>query len=173
MSGCLPNSEFPLLPEALLELWQHWESYWKELEAMCPWAKHGLNPEPAPRGAGARPNVIAAFNQVHTVEEMLETHGYTRRGERWISPTSLSGLAGVIILDGRVYSHHASDPLADGHAHDAFDIYRLLDHGGDAWAAIKAAAEELGMGATARAKAPAGDEPRPGRRSARDRFCKP
>ena len=89
-----PNSEFPALPETLAELWQHWDSYRKELESMCPWAKHGFNPEPASRGDGARPNVIAAFNQVHPVEDLLESHGYTRRGERWISPTSASGLAG-------------------------------------------------------------------------------
>jgi putative DNA primase/helicase len=145
-----PNSEFPLLPEALLELWQHWDSYRKELEAMCPWAKHGFNPEPAPRGDGARPNVIAAFNQVHTVEDLLVEHGYTRRGNRWMSPTSSSGLAGVTILDGgRVYSHHGADPLADGHSHDAFDLFRILDHGGDARVAIKAAAEDLGMGSAA------------------------
>jgi putative DNA primase/helicase len=156
-----PNSEFPPLPEALLELWQRWDSYRKELEAMCPWAGQTFHPEPAPRGDGARPNVIAAFNAVHTVEEMLEAHGYTRRGKRWMSPTSSSGLPGTVILDGRVYSHHASDPLADGHAHDAFDLLRILDHGGDTRAAIKAAGEALGMGSTAGLKATAVDEARP------------
>jgi putative DNA primase/helicase len=45
-----------------------------------------------------------------------------------------------------VYSHHGSDPLSDGHTHDAFDVYRILDHAGDTKAAVKAAAEELGMG---------------------------
>jgi putative DNA primase/helicase len=148
-----PNTEFPLLPEALLELWQHWNSHRKELEAMCPWGKHGFNPESAPRGDGAGPNVIAAFNQVHPIEGLLEAHGYTRRGKRWISPTSSSGLAGVTILDGRVYSHHAGDPLADDHAHDAFDLFRILDHGGDTRSAIKAAAEELGMDSAANSKA--------------------
>lgn len=38
-----PNSEFPPLPEDLVELWQYWDSYRKELEAMCPWAKHSFN----------------------------------------------------------------------------------------------------------------------------------
>jgi putative DNA primase/helicase len=144
------------LPEALLELWQHWDSYWKELEAMCPWGKHGFNPEPAPRGDGSRPNVIAAFNLAHPVEGLLAAHGYTRRGNHWMSPTSSSGLAGTVIIEGRVYSHHASDPLSDGHAHDAFDLFRILDHGGDARAAVKAAAEELGMGSAAGAKSPGG-----------------
>jgi hypothetical protein len=148
-----PNSEFPLLPEALLELWQHWDSYRNELEAMCPSATHGFNPEPAPRGDGARPNVIAAFNRDHPAEELLTKHGYKRRGKRWISPTSSTGLAGVTILDGRVYSHHASDPLADGHAHDAFDLFRILDYGGEARSSVKAAAEEQCIGSTAGTKA--------------------
>ena len=89
--------------------------------------------------------MIAAFNLAHPVEELLTEHGYKCRGKRWISPTSSTGLAGVTILEGRVYSHHASDPLADGHTHDAFDLFRILDHNGDARNAIKAAAEELGM----------------------------
>ena len=89
--------------------------------------------------------MIAAFNPAHPVEELLEAYGYKRCGKRWISPTSSSGLAGVTILDGRVYSHHASDPLADGHAHDAFDLFRILDHEGDTRSAVKAAAEELGI----------------------------
>jgi len=156
-----PNNEFPLLPQPLLELWQHWESYRKQLEAMCPWAKRGFNPEAAPRGAGAKPDVIAAFNRAHAVEDLLEAHGFAPRGKRWVSPTSSSGLAGVVMLDGRVYSHHGSDPLADGHAHDAFDLLRILDHGGDMKAAVKTAAEELGMGSTAGAKVRAGDGPRP------------
>jgi len=37
-----------------------------------------------------------------------------------------------------------------------------MDHGGNARAAVKAAAEELGMGSAASARAPGGDEPRPG-----------
>jgi hypothetical protein len=144
-----PSNEFPPLPEALLELWANWDSYRRELEGLCPWAKRGFNPEPAPRGDGSRPDVIAAFNRAHPVEEMLEAHAYTRRGKRWLSPTSSSGLAGVTVLDDgrRVYSHHASDPLSDGHAHDSFDIFRIMDHAGDTRSAVKAAAEKFGIGA--------------------------
>ena len=156
-----PNSEFPPLPAALLELWQHWDSYRKELEAMCLWASQTFRPELPPRGFGARPNVIAEFNRVHSVEDLLKEHDYTPKGKRWLSPTSSSGLAGVTILDGRVYSHHASDPLADGHAHDAFDVFRLLDHAGDTPGAIKAAAEALGVRQEP-AKGEPNDERRPG-----------
>jgi len=140
-----PNSEFPLLPETVLELWQHWDSYRKELESMCPWGR-GFRPETAPRDNGAWPNVIAAFNDAHQIEGLIESHGYKRRGNRWVAPTSTSELAGVVVLDGvRVYSHHASDPLAGDHSHDAFDVFRILDHNGDTKAAVKAAAEALGI----------------------------
>lgn len=140
------NGALPPLPESMLELWLNWDSYRKEFEAMCPWGEGVFKPKPAPRGAGARPGVIAAFNRVHTVEELLEAHKYKRRGNRWISPTSSTGLAGAVILDdGKVYSHHTSDPIADGHAHDAFDVYRILVHGGDTRSAVRAAAEELGI----------------------------
>lgn len=151
-----PNSEFPPLPGAVLELWQNWDSYKKELEGMCPWGK-GFSPDIAPRGNGARPNVIAAFNEAHTVEDLLAKHGYKRKGaSRWLSPTSSTGLAGVKILDGRVFSHHGSDPLAGDHTRDAFDVYRILEHGGDTKAAVKAAATALGIGASE----PGGQGPR-------------
>ncbi|MGH8565663.1 MAG: YfjI family protein [Gammaproteobacteria bacterium] len=133
----------------MIELWQNWESYRRELEGMCVWAQHGFNPEPAHRGDGARPSVIAAFNKAHPVEELLTRYHYTPHGTRWVSPTRSTGLAGVVILDGRAFSHHASDPLADGHAHDAFDIFLIIEHGRDTRSAIKAAAEDVGMGSAA------------------------
>ena len=53
----------------------------------------------------------------------------------------------VIFEDGRaprIFSHHA-DLLSDGHCHDAFDVCRILEHGGDWTAAVKAAARDLDM----------------------------
>jgi putative DNA primase/helicase len=92
-----PNSAFPSLPKDLLELWQQWDSYRKELEAMCPWATQTFRPELPPRGNGARPNVIAEFNRVHSVQDLLKEHDYTQKGKRWLSPTSSSKLAGVTV----------------------------------------------------------------------------
>ncbi len=83
---------------------------------------------------------------------MLDDNSYISKGhDRYLSPHSSTGLAGVTILKGddgveRAYSHHASDPLADGHAHDAFSAWLMLAHGGDIKAAVKEAAEGLGMG---------------------------
>lgn len=46
-------------------------------------------------------------------------------------------------MSARVYSHHGldSDPLADGHSHDAFSVYTKLYHGGDVNKAIAAVAK--------------------------------
>lgn len=151
----------PGLPETLLELWQGWEGWKPALSAACPWA-----PPPAPRGriwtppAGAGVSVIDAFNNAHDAAAILAAHGYRAKGEgRWIAPSSASGLAGVVRLEtGKIYSHHGSDPLADGHSHDSFDLYALLDHGGDFTAAIRAAADLMGMKAPPPGPRPAGPE---------------
>lgn len=83
-----------------------------------------------PGPLSGRESVIAAFNREHPVEEVLEASGYKRRGKKWVSPNSHSGQAGVIVKDGRAYSHHA-DALGDHFWHDPFDLYAKLQHGGD------------------------------------------
>ena len=88
---------------------------------------------------------IAAFNDAHDVRSILKAHGYRESGKKFVAPTSQSGMPGVVILQGddgreRAFSHHSNDPMADGLAHDAFDLFCILDHGGDEWAAIQAAA---------------------------------
>ncbi|HEX9592447.1 MAG TPA: bifunctional DNA primase/polymerase, partial [bacterium] len=148
-----PGVDIPEIPAALLDLWQHWGEFEPALRGMCPWAVPPP-PERAASAGGGGGDVIGAYNRSHTVVELLESHGYIPKGGpgRYLSPTSSSGLPGVHLLDdGRVYSHHASDPLAqpgeDGkqHAHAAFDVFRILNHGGDVRAAVKAAAAELGV----------------------------
>jgi hypothetical protein len=91
---------------------------------------------------------IDAFNEAHSVRAILTAHGYRASGKKFIAPTSQSGMAGVVILQGddgreRAFSHHSNDPIADGLAHDAFDLFCILAHGGDEWAAIQAAAKLL------------------------------
>jgi putative DNA primase/helicase len=81
---------------------------------------------------------------------VLERNGYRRsRGKRnrWIAPSSSTGIPGVLVFaDGRCYSHHeGSDRLADRHAHDAFSAMCALEHGGDFTAALRAARHELGL----------------------------
>jgi hypothetical protein len=95
----------------------------------------------AKRMASNQLSPINAFNEAFTVIDMLERNSYKRKGEgRYLSPFSTSGSAGITLLDdGRIYSHGTSDPLADGLPHDAFDLFKTLEHNGDQTKALKAA----------------------------------
>jgi putative DNA primase/helicase len=145
-----PRHGFPLLPESLLGLWLNFDAFKHRARNLCPWAEP--EPEPsvvaprAPRPLTGR-SVIAAFNDAHDAVAILEAHGYQRTGKRrWKSPNG-HGVAGVVVLpSGKVYCHHVSDELGNGRAHDAFDLFRVFDHGGDFRAAVKAAAQALDLG---------------------------
>ncbi|MGO4364504.1 bifunctional DNA primase/polymerase [Pseudomonas sp. PAB10] len=147
-----PNATdgLPTLTTDLLAIWQNWEFFKRDAEAACPWA-----PKPkkavakvikrAPPAAG-KPSVIDEFNRCHDVEELLRAHDYIKRGSKWLYPHSSTGLPGVTVSDdGKVYSHHGADPLANGHQNDAFEVFCLLQHGGDQARAVKDAARLLGM----------------------------
>ena len=83
-------------------------------------------------------SVIVQFNEQHTIEEVLENGGYTRKGKRWVSPHSHSGTPGIVEIEGRIFCHHADDPMHNGHALDAFDAYAAIYHKGDLRAAASA-----------------------------------
>lgn len=98
--------------------------------------------------AGA--SVIDAFNAQADWSQILERHGYESRGRgRWVWSGSTSGLPGVVLLpdSNRVYSHHEHDPLASQHSHDPFSAWCVLEHAGDYRAAVRTAAQMLGMDA--------------------------
>ncbi|MDE2342624.1 MAG: DnaB-like helicase C-terminal domain-containing protein [Betaproteobacteria bacterium] len=95
-------------------------------------------------------SVIDKFNDLNTPGQILVRNGYKANDRnRHTFPGSESGVPGVHLLPGSgvpcVYSFHAGDPLHDGRRHDAFDIFRILEHAGDWHAAVKAAAEQLGI----------------------------
>lgn len=143
----------PELPRELLSIWNNWEIFKPLGQGACEWApapKERPAPKakpsrPAPTGPSGSTDVVGAYNQAHDVEQLLAAHGYKRRGGKWLFPGSTTGLAGVTVKDGKVYSHHAADPLANGHMNDAFDVFCLLEHDGDQKAATKAAAKALGI----------------------------
>jgi hypothetical protein len=160
--GC-PQSLQDLIeiPDSLLEVWQNWPKYKAVMLAAlgvvkpaptvpAKTAKPAPSSVPRTQQATDQPTPIEAYNARYTVHELLERNGYKQDGAKYIAPSSSTGMAGVTILrgdDGRDYafSHHGSDPIADGHRHDAFDLYKILEHGGDDTAAVKAAALELGL----------------------------
>ncbi|MEG7202707.1 DUF5906 domain-containing protein [Pseudomonas aeruginosa] len=157
----------PVLPTDLLNIWKNWDIFKRDAEAACPWVPKA--PEPRkPAKAKSKPSahagdggsVIDAFNRAHDVEQLLKAHGYIQRGRKWLCPQSSTGLPGVTVSeDGKVYSHHGSDPLANGHQNDAFDVYCLLEHNGNQAEATKAAARMLGIERKPRAPKP---PPEPG-----------
>jgi hypothetical protein len=95
-------------------------------------------------------SVIEQFNHVGDIARLLEKHGYRAVSNgRWMAPGSTSQIAGVNLLPNSspplIYSHHANDVLADKKVHDAFDVFRILEHGGHLPAALTAAATQLGL----------------------------
>lgn len=140
----------PTLTDELLSVWQNWDFFKRDAEAACPWAIKPTTPpaKVAKRPAaavGQRPSVIDEFNRCQDIEELLRSHGYIKRGGKWLYPQSSTGLPGVTISEGKVYSHHGADPLANGHQNDAFEVFCLLEHGGDQSKAVKDAARMMGM----------------------------
>ncbi|MCU7833681.1 MAG: hypothetical protein KZQ83_00395 [gamma proteobacterium symbiont of Taylorina sp.] len=68
---------------------------------------------------------IKAFNEQYPIEHMLSLRGDTKVGNRWLFHDSDSGVAGISIKDGKMFSFHGSDPLSNGNAHDSFDLFML------------------------------------------------
>lgn len=143
----------PELPAELLAAWANWPAAKRDMEAACPWVDSPALSDRyegvTRREYGEGESVIAAFNAAHQLRPILESFQYRKAGTRYISPYSESGIPGVVILpgsDGKLcYVHHASDPLADGHSHDAFSVWCQLEHGGDVTKAVRQAAEMCGI----------------------------
>ena len=100
------------------------------------------------RMASGGKSPIVAFNAAYSIEQSLEFYGYKRVGNKWISPLSTSGKAGVIISkDGNKWiSSHTSDAgigkeNKNGTSGDAFDLFKYYDHGNIQSSALKAAGD--------------------------------
>lgn len=138
----------PEIPAPLLTLWTQWARFEPQLKEMCPWRPTpAFRPPPRPRQPGDRTSVIDAFNAAHEITDLLTRYGYRRTGaNRYLSPNSSSGLAGVVVFDdGKAFSHHASDPFDSAHAFDAFDLWCQYEHGGDMSKAVSDAGQFLGI----------------------------
>jgi putative DNA primase/helicase len=140
-----PVSELPELPAAVVDAWRNWKSHEPALRRLLGDVDLIERDRMAARQRPAD-SVIEAFNAHNGVADILERNGYQRKGaRRWLRPDSTTGVPGVVLLDdGKVYAH-CGGPLSDQHAHDAFDCFALLEHGGDVSRAVRAAAEALGL----------------------------
>ena len=70
-----------------------------------------------------------AFNYAYSVEQCLTEYGYKKIGNKWLSPNSESGKAGVTVKGNRWISSHSSDlgigrQNANGTSGDAFDLFK-------------------------------------------------
>lgn len=139
----------PDLPAPILTIWKEWDRFRPQMIDLCPWKPAPeFKPARKPRPPSDRASVIDGFNAANDIHATLERYGYKRcgRSDRYLSPNSTSGLAGVVVFeDDRAYSHHASDPFDSAHTFDAFDLYAQYEHGGAVAKAVKAAGEFLGI----------------------------
>jgi hypothetical protein len=138
----------PDLPQQLLTLWVEWDRLRPQLQDICPWKKTpSFQPPNKTRPKGDGTSVIDTFNASHDMHTLLEQYGYKRTGQnRYLSPNSTSGLAGVKLFeDGRAYSHHASDPFDSAHSFDAFELWCQYEHRGNVSKAVKDAAQLLNV----------------------------
>ena len=95
--------------------------------------------------ASGTPDLIGAFNDVYSVQEILLNNQYSQRGNTFRHQNSESGSYSASVKDGRVHSLSSADPLYTGGggvgAHDAFSAFRVLQHQGNMNAALKDAGD--------------------------------
>lgn len=102
------------------------------------------------RAAQAGTGVIAEWNRRVPIRDMLLRAGYTPHKDRYTRPGGES-LGSVVVFGdtGRSYHHSTDDPLHGKHARDSFSVFCYYEHGDDVKAAVKAAAQELGLNSLA------------------------
>lgn len=146
-----PNGNFPEPPDFLIKIWENWDKLKPQFQAVCPWAEKPAPPKAKPIAASRDGgSVIQQFVAAHDLETTLVRYGYKKQGKRYLSPHSNTMLPGVNLFPSgdTCYIHHASDPLCSdetGKPVNAFDLFCEYEHGGDVSAAVKQAAEILGI----------------------------
>lgn len=136
------------IPDELLALWENFATIKPQLDSINPHASDAPKPRPVHRSVSREHgSVIKQFNAANPLTEMLSAQGYVQKGKanRWLPPGSTTGIPGVFVFEGgtHCYAHNGSSMLADGHAHDAFDVFRIYEHNGDFAQAMAAAANDL------------------------------
>lgn len=148
-----PRDEWPEPPRWMLAMWQDFDKFKPQMQAMCPWLPAQTAPapvQPRQQQQGEGGSVIDAYCAANPLQSELARYGYKQVGKRWLSPHSSTGLPGVIEFpDGQsCWIHHASDPLCSedsGKPVNSFDLFCYYDHNGDTSKAVKLAADLLGM----------------------------
>lgn len=100
-----------------------------------------------PRRANSQgDSVIQAWNDSNDILSMLLSLGYTQKGRMLCRPGAPDRYS-VWIHEGKSFHHSSNDPLfsPENHMRDCFDVYRIMEHGGDEKATLRAAASILGI----------------------------
>ncbi|MBU1568805.1 MAG: DUF3987 domain-containing protein [Proteobacteria bacterium] len=105
------------------------------------------------RMASGTASPIDAYNDAFQVEDCLLAYGYKQHGQRYLSPNSSSGSAGVSVKDGKWISSHESDRETVGTFGDAFDLFTFYEHNGNRTAALKEAGEMFSVNGVTLTKA--------------------
>lgn len=89
---------------------------------------------------------VDAFKSEMPLIHYLEKYGYIKCGDKWLSPNSLSGSAGVSVIGNRWISSHVSDAgvgkkCDSGCSGDVFDLFVHYEHNGVFNDAVKAAGD--------------------------------
>lgn len=130
----------PALPPELLALWKEWpEAAMKSFDPE--WTPPHTAPRKPKESIPDERDPITEFNAAHDLSDLLDQHGYIRKGRRYLRPGSESGIPGLVVFEakdgrGQLCFSHGSDALADGKAHDSFDVHLILGCGGDLTTAL-------------------------------------
>lgn len=148
--------ELPQIPPKLLDFWRQLadknSGLREEIENLCPWKKMHVGKRYVQAGRTVTPegnDIIGKYNRAVSLEDLLSQAGYKKKGKRWLAPSSSTRIPGVVVFNDqdhqKCYSHHGSDPIADGYAHDAFDLLCMLQYNGDIKRALDEAAKVAGV----------------------------
>jgi hypothetical protein len=89
------------------------------------------------------------FNAITPIDELLTSHGYDRQGDKFRHPQSESKSFSGVVFDNspapsRYFTLSTRDKLyAEDQSRDAFDVFTILQFGGDRQAAIKDVAAQM------------------------------
>lgn len=113
-------------------------------------------PKPRPSLSQGQDGIIELIKQAYSIQGLIESQGHQRRGNKWLSPNSSSGIAGGLMLPNeRFYSFHGpACPLSrenhvseknptKSYSLDVADVLCALRYNGDFNAMIAAEAQNL------------------------------
>jgi hypothetical protein len=70
---------------------------------------------------------IDKYNEQYSIDNRLSARNDKKITEKlYLASSSTSDQAGISVKDQKMFSHHSSDPLCDGKAHDSFDVMQSM-----------------------------------------------